>query len=89
VQLNQFTVTLQIKNPNNGTWGNFGIWDKQSGGGVTSSLRKYQPGGGQKEIVLGGKFKDKGMAPFQGLLTPAQVDDVEREAGALLRELGY
>jgi hypothetical protein len=55
VQLNQFNVTIQIKNPNTGAWVNFGIWDKQSGGGVTSSLRKYQPGGGQKEIVLGGK----------------------------------
>jgi hypothetical protein len=55
VQLNQFNVTIQIKNPNTGVWVNFGTWDKQGGGGVTSSIRKYQPGGGQKEIVLGGK----------------------------------
>lgn len=55
MQLNQFSVTVQIKDPNTGTWTNFGIWDKAPGGGVTSSIRKYQPGGGQKEIVLGGK----------------------------------
>lgn len=55
MQLNQFNVTIQIRNPNTQAWKNFGIWDKQSGGGVTSSIRKYQPGGGQKEIVLGGK----------------------------------
>lgn len=55
MQNNQFNVTIQIKNPNTGAWVNFGTWDKQSGGGVTSSIRKYQPGGGQKEIVLGGK----------------------------------
>ncbi|HMA11188.1 MAG TPA: c-type cytochrome, partial [Steroidobacteraceae bacterium] len=28
------------------------------------------------EIVLGGKFKEKGMAPFNGVLTPEQVDAV-------------
>jgi quinohemoprotein ethanol dehydrogenase len=28
------------------------------------------------EIVLGGKFKDKGMAPFNGVLTQEQVDAV-------------
>ncbi len=28
------------------------------------------------EIVLGGKFKEKGMAPFNGVLTPQQVDAV-------------
>lgn len=55
MQLNQFNVTIQIKNPNTGAWRDFGTWDKQSGGAVTSSIRKYQPGGGSKEIVLGGK----------------------------------
>jgi quinohemoprotein ethanol dehydrogenase len=28
------------------------------------------------DIVLGGKFKDKGMAPFNGVLTQEQVDAV-------------
>jgi hypothetical protein len=55
MQSNQFNVTVQIKNPNTGAWVNFGIYDKLTGGEVTSSIRKYQPGGGQKEIVLGGK----------------------------------
>jgi hypothetical protein len=55
VQLNQFSVTVSIRNPNTGVWRSYGIWDKASGGDVTSSIRKYQPGGGQKEIVLGGK----------------------------------
>jgi hypothetical protein len=55
VKNNQFSVTLQISDPNTNTYSGYGIWDKVSGGGVTSSIRKYQPGGGQKEIVLGGK----------------------------------
>jgi hypothetical protein len=55
VQLNQFSVSVSIRNPNTGVWGNYGVWDKASGGGVTSSIRKYQPGGGAREIVLGGK----------------------------------
>ena len=28
------------------------------------------------DIVLGGKFKDRGMAPFNGVLTPEQVDSI-------------
>lgn len=55
MQLNQFNVTIQIKNPATGAWVNLGIWDKVSGGDVTSAITKYQPGGGQKEIVLSNK----------------------------------
>ncbi len=32
-----------------------GIWDKQTGGGVDSEDEKYQPGGGQPKIALGGE----------------------------------
>lgn len=57
MQLNQFSVTISVRDPNTGNWVTnlAGIWDKAPGGGVSSSIRKYQPGGGQKEIVLGGK----------------------------------
>jgi hypothetical protein len=56
VQNNQFRVTVVIEDPSaGGVPTAYGVWDKVTGGDVTSSIRKYQPGGGQKEIVLGGK----------------------------------
>lgn len=57
MQRNHFSITLAIKDPGTGAWTNFNgiIWDSASGGDVTSSINKYQPGGGQKEVALSSK----------------------------------
>jgi quinohemoprotein ethanol dehydrogenase len=51
---------------------------QNANGSGTKDLRFMKPDthAAFNDIVLGGKYKDKGMVPFNGVLTPEQVDAV-------------
>lgn len=46
---NQYLITLTVDGED------FGIWDKTGGGAADSEEQKYQPGGGQPMLSLGGR----------------------------------
>jgi hypothetical protein len=48
-------ITVQIKHPVTGRFNNYGVWDKLSGGAIDSDETKYNPGGMEDPVSLGGK----------------------------------
>jgi hypothetical protein len=50
-----YAITVSIAHPVNGTMLNYGIWDKMTGGGVSSSAASYRPGAMAPPVSLGGQ----------------------------------
>jgi hypothetical protein len=50
-----YAVNVQIAHPSNGNMINYGVWDKMSGGALSSGAASYNPGGMQPPVSLGGR----------------------------------
>jgi DNA-binding transcriptional ArsR family regulator len=62
------------------------IWDREVAAGEIAARLDSDPVPLREAL---GAVYARSVGRWQRDLTPAQVEDVEREAGALLRELGY